>query len=73
MMSPSEARSGVLANAEGIAALNEWPEKFFALLPIWCSSSDTTVVVKIFVVRFFPLSKLENQQVVGYACGSFIC
>jgi hypothetical protein len=46
-MSLSDAKSGVLARADGIAALNEWPEKFFASLPTWRSSSDTTVDEKI--------------------------
>jgi hypothetical protein len=46
----------------GIAALKEWPEKLFALPPMWRSSNDTTVVVKIVVVRFLPFSNWITSQ-----------
>jgi hypothetical protein len=65
IMSMSNAKSGVLARADGIAAINEWPEKFFASLPTWRSSMDTTVVEKIFWVRFFPFANRNTGQLIS--------
>jgi hypothetical protein len=65
MVSLSEARSGVLAKAERIAALNECPEIFFALLPMWRSSNDITIVVKIFGVRFLPFANRKTSQLLA--------
>ncbi len=62
IISLSDAKSGVLARADGIAALNEWPENFLAPLPTWRSSRDTTVVVKIFWVRFFPFANWKTGR-----------
>ncbi len=51
MMSVSDDKEGELAKAEGMAARNEWPEKFFAEFPMWRSNSDTIVDVKSLGVR----------------------
>jgi hypothetical protein len=62
MMSLSDARLGELASADGIAARNEWPEKFFADSPIWRSNSDTTVEVKTLGLRFLPLANWKTGR-----------
>jgi hypothetical protein len=64
-MSLSDAKSGVLARANGIAALKEWPEKFFASHPTWRSSKDTTVDEKIFRVRFLPFANRNTGRLVS--------
>jgi hypothetical protein len=51
MMSLSDAKEGELAKAEGMAARNECPEKFFAEFPMWRSNSDTIVDVKSLGLR----------------------
>ncbi len=53
MISLSEAKSGVLASAEGMPALKEWPEKCYACFPTCFSNSDTMVLVKTETVKFF--------------------
>jgi hypothetical protein len=54
MISLSEAKFGVLARAEGMPALKECPEKFFACFPTCFSRSDIMVLVKMATVKFFP-------------------
>jgi hypothetical protein len=48
--------------AEGIPALNEWPEIIFAFVPKWLDSSKRIVFVNLSVVKNVPLSKVNTGR-----------
>ncbi len=68
MISLSEAKSGVLASAEGMPALKECPEKYFACFPTCFSSSYIMVLVKMETVKFFPFLNWNTGKFFNTFC-----
>ncbi len=52
----------MFAKAEGMPALNEWPEIILAFVPKWFVSSKRIVFVNLSVVKNVPLSNVNTGK-----------